>query len=597
MINTRKLTTSLLLAAGTLAASGCALNKMVKLAKDQELTVTPSPLEVHGDTVRFDMSARLPVKMLKKNKVYTVDVNYDYGDQQVEAGQLEFKSADFPNAKSEQPSISETFAFAYEPEMRRGDLMVVGTAANLNGKSKSTEPMKVAEGVITTSTLVQPYYAYSYAPHNYNADEELEPTYVQFYYPQGSSFLRSSETRSSRGEFLRAFIADKNVTRTVSITGTHSPEGAERINSRLADDRAQAIEKYYRTQMKRFDYAGMADSVDFIQKAIVENWDSLMVALEDDTYLTSAQKSQVKDVVRGGGTFEEKEDELHKLPFYRYMLRTVYPKVRTGTTEILTVKEKKSIPEISALSRGVRMGTVSMDTLNDEELAFSATLTPVLSEREAIYKASIRKNDRAEAHNDLGAVYLQMAGEQMDAAEMERYLGMAKTQLDISMNRGESPQVYVNMATMNAMQGEGMMAMENLQKAMNMNPDPMVRQQISGMMGYLQIKGGMYDEAATSLRNAPDTAVVIYNRGLAQLLGDDLNNARASFDEAIQADADMAMAYYGSAIVAAAQDNEQRMADMLRQAIQRDASLRAYAINDLGFLKYFESRAFKSAVQ
>ena len=43
--------------------SGCALNQMVKMAEQQNLTVSPNPLEVHADTVAFEMSANLPVKM------------------------------------------------------------------------------------------------------------------------------------------------------------------------------------------------------------------------------------------------------------------------------------------------------------------------------------------------------------------------------------------------------------------------------------------------------------------------------------------------------------------------------------------------------
>ena len=64
---------------GVLSLSGCALNQMVKMAEDQNLTVTPNPLEVHADTVAFEMSANLPVKMLKKGKVYSVNTYYTYG--------------------------------------------------------------------------------------------------------------------------------------------------------------------------------------------------------------------------------------------------------------------------------------------------------------------------------------------------------------------------------------------------------------------------------------------------------------------------------------------------------------------------------------
>src|SRR6185437_15723743 len=94
-----------LLPAGFLLFNGCALKQMVKMAKDQQLTVTPSPLEVHGDSVAFDVSATLPPKMLKKNKIYTVDAKYNYNGQKIDLGTVEFVSTNFPNAKTEKPVL------------------------------------------------------------------------------------------------------------------------------------------------------------------------------------------------------------------------------------------------------------------------------------------------------------------------------------------------------------------------------------------------------------------------------------------------------------------------------------------------------------
>ena len=42
-----------LLLIGVMSISGCALSQMKKAAKNQELVVAPSPLEVHADTVRL----------------------------------------------------------------------------------------------------------------------------------------------------------------------------------------------------------------------------------------------------------------------------------------------------------------------------------------------------------------------------------------------------------------------------------------------------------------------------------------------------------------------------------------------------------------
>ena len=107
----------LVLAIMTLA--GCTLPKMVKMSKDQQFTVTPNPLEVHKDTVTFDMAANLPVKMLKKGTVYTVNTFYKYGDKEVALDPIPFKAEDYPNAKTEQPKVSKSFSFAYQPAIQR----------------------------------------------------------------------------------------------------------------------------------------------------------------------------------------------------------------------------------------------------------------------------------------------------------------------------------------------------------------------------------------------------------------------------------------------------------------------------------------------
>ena len=68
---------------GMLSLAGCTLPQMIKLAKQQNLTVTPNPLEVHKDTVAYEMVASLPVKMLKKGTVYTLNSFYKYGDKEM----------------------------------------------------------------------------------------------------------------------------------------------------------------------------------------------------------------------------------------------------------------------------------------------------------------------------------------------------------------------------------------------------------------------------------------------------------------------------------------------------------------------------------
>src|SRR6188768_1700370 len=162
---------------GMFAFSGCTLPKMVKMAKDQNLTVTPNPLEVHKDTVSYDMAVNLPVKMLKKGTAYTVNSFYKYGESELALDPVAFKAEDFPNSSTEQPKVTKSFSFAYQPAMKSGKLEVEGVAGKKT-KVKKTERLPVATGIITTSKLVKPVYFAAFAPHAYNNQEELAPVVI-----------------------------------------------------------------------------------------------------------------------------------------------------------------------------------------------------------------------------------------------------------------------------------------------------------------------------------------------------------------------------------------------------------------------------------
>ncbi|MEM7551546.1 MAG: tetratricopeptide repeat protein, partial [Bacteroidota bacterium] len=531
--------------------SGCSLKQMVKLAEEQKLTVEPNPLELHGGKVDFEMSANLPVKMLKKGKVYTLNTYYKYGEQEKQLESLEFKAEDFPDSDTQQPQLSKGQSFDYDPAMSVGTLEIEGVASDpRNGKSANTPRLEVAEGIITTSLLVQPVFFSAYADHGYNNKEELIPTRVSFFFEQGSPNLRYSEKRSDRGKQFSAFVAEKNVTRTVTITGTHSPEGPERINSKLASQRATSIENYYRQQMKKYDYKGYADSIKFILKDVVEDWTQFKEKLNSYGGISQTEKQEYLDVVNGSGSFEEKEDQLQKLSTYKKVFKDIYPELRTAKTEILTVKIKKPDAVIAVLAKEVSQGSAPADTLSSEELLFGASLTPSLSEKEAIYKASIKKDDSWVAHNNLGAVYLEMATT-ANGSQQTEMIDQAITQLEIAQKKNESAEVMANLGTAYAMQGNTDKALEAISSALSKGLGSENQSGINGVKGSLEIKKADYSTAVSSTNSATETATNLFNKGLAQLLNKQYENALTSFDEAIDKDSDMALAHYCSAIASA----------------------------------------------
>jgi hypothetical protein len=575
--------------------AGCTLPKMVKMSKEQQFTVTPNPLEVHKDTVAFDMAANLPVKMLKKGTVYTVNTFYKYGDKEVSLEQIPFKAEDYPNAKTEQPKVTKSFSFAYQPAMKTGTLEIQGSASK-GEKAKSTERMPVATGIITTSKLVKPVSFAAYAEHGYNNQEELVPVIIpDFIFEQGSAVLRTSETKSAKGKQLDAFIASKNATRTVTVTGTHSPEGAERINAKLSPDRAATIETFYRKQMKKYDYKGQADSISFVLKPVIQDWTNFKTELEKYEGLSSEEKAEYLNIANSGGSFEEQEKQMKGLKTYSKVFKNVYPKLRTAKTEILVVKEKKTDAEISVLAKQITQGSTSADTLSFEETMYAATLTPSLEEKAAIYEAATKKGSFWNAHNNLGAVYLAQAQE--NPSNATALADKALAQLELAAKIQDAPEVQANLASVQMLKGNAYAAYNHASKALSSGLKGDNAAGVNGVKGAAEIVKADYQAAVQSTSNATDNADNLFNKGLAQLLNKDFQNAATSFNDAISKNSNLAIAHYGAAIAAARLDKADDVIKHLTNAVKADASLKEAALSDLEFTKFAATTGFRDALK
>jgi tetratricopeptide (TPR) repeat protein len=581
-----------LLVVGAIVLNGC--NK----AYTPEVSVVPNPLEVHGDSVAFDVTGVLPLKKLKKKRIYEVEGFYKYGDQTVKVGSVEYKGTEFPNSKTETPTIKKHFAFPYKTEIGNGNLVAVGTNYNsTKTKGKSTDDIFLAKGLIKTSRLYKQYYPVAYANHGYNDQEELIPTNVSFFFEQGKSKLRKSETSGNQGKFLDAFIAQKNVTRTVSIIGTHSPEGSESKNSFLAGDRAKVIEKYYKERLGFFNQKAWVDSIKFVTKGIVLDYEPLRKELAVNTDLSAEEKSQVSNIINGSGSFESKQEQLAKLSFYKKLFTKVYPKLRNAQTEILTVKPKKSRAEIALLAKGIVDGSLKADTLSEEELLYAATLTPILTEKLAIYEAANKKSDSWVSHNNTGAVLIELANKELDLPAKKNLIGKAANHLNISVQRKDNAEAHNNLAITHLINESRADVVTEANKALALNASADVRKGINGVLGVVSIREGKYENAIGELSKSTDSVAVLYNLALANLLKKDFNAAKGGFATVLNREPNNALHHYLAAVTAARLNDETSVTGHLRKAVALDKKLVDYALSDLEFEQYWNSDGFKNALK
>ncbi len=597
--------------------SGCnPLNKMIQLSKQQQINVNPDPILMKGGNVVFDVETTLPVGMLPKGTSYTLNFEYDGKD----AGSIEFKASDYPNSSNSLTKSTKSLSLPFDDSMvdNPQKLSVVGNAKVVaTGKNLNTESSDVANGVNSTQRFNQAQNIGTIRTYpGYTDAEETEITTLDFYFNQGSAYLRGSEKKSDRGDQFSAFIAEKNITKGVNITGAHSPEGSTKVNESLADRRASAIEKYYRAQMDKYDYKDDASEISFDLIPVVENWDALRRALRSSNSLTNEQRSQIGAIINGGGSFVDKEKSLSKLGFYNTLMKEIYPDLRNARTEVTTIIEKKPNNEILAISQNIVAGEASSEALSHGELLFSATLTPDLKEKAAIYGAAVKWGGTWKAHNDFGMVHIQLAKEEEEGSEAQlKLLEDAETQLNISLNKEENIEAYMNLASSSALKYDFNTASEYLRKAENIGTDVSIVQNILyNSQGAVAIALGNH-EAALEYLNKVDvkgegqmknwnTWIKIWSlfrSTIANLVLDDVNSARGNLDmiASIRPESWSAVPgdwYYLVAICDAREGKSESLTENLRKAFagESDYDLKNKAALDVEFINY--SDAVKAAM-
>lgn len=107
------------------------------------------------------------------------------------------------------------------------------------------------------------------------------------------------------------------------IVASCSPEGSFRLNSDLSAARSQAVCRYIETYVPERWRDSLRTSF------LPENWDQLLLLVENDTILDRDTRRQITSMVRqmeGGPDMVERQ--LSLMPQYRYLREKIYPQLR-----------------------------------------------------------------------------------------------------------------------------------------------------------------------------------------------------------------------------------------------------------------------------
>ncbi|MCX7638353.1 MAG: hypothetical protein N2044_10970 [Cyclobacteriaceae bacterium] len=167
--------------------------------------------------------------------------------------------------------------------------------------------------------------------------------------------------------------------------------------------------------------------------------------------------------------------------------------------------------------------------------------------------------------------------------------------MDIAARINAAPEVNANLASVSMLQGNPYAAYRYASRVSGLRGDNAAG--FNGVKASAAIYTARYSEAVSAASAAANTADNLFNKGLAQVLNKDYQNALNSFAEATRLNSNHALAWYGAAVASARLGNADGVVANLTNAVKADPSLKEMALTDLEFAKWNTTEAFRNALK
>jgi len=573
----KKFNTFLMIAvAAAFMLSGCSgLNKMKKNASDIKYEVNPGVLEMHGGQVDLAINARFPVKYFDKKAVVvaTPVLKTPQGEVEYKPVTLQGEKVTANNKVINYTSggrLSYQSTVPYNKEMRVSEL-VLKMKASKGNKTVSFDPVKLADGVISTPVLLETLEAQPIvAPDKFQ--RIIPDTYQsEILYKINSANVRKSEKNSEKisklKEEIKAAQAKDNVKfRDIKISAYASPDGKLDFNSKLANTRSKTAGKYFKKELEKMNISKASQDELFKMMSTAEDWQGFKE-------LVSKSNIQDKDLILRVLSMyndpEVREKEIRNISAaFTELAQEILPQLRRSKLIVDVDVIGKSDEELLSLAQS------DPSALNVEEILYAATLTNDVKKQNAIYQHATESFPRCyRAWNNLGMTYLQMG----DLNNGKRAIGKASS---------------LNSKNAIVLNNEGVIALAegDFDKAEGLFRSAAgVGNEVDHNMGIINIKKGNYSQAVNHFGSS-----CLFNAALAQTLNKDYSKALKTLD---CIESPCAMTDYLKAVVYARQGQSAQMMKALAAAIKVKPELKQMAATDLEFGKFFEDAKFQALVK
>lgn len=546
------------------------------LVKDFTYTVTPNPLEMHGDVVKFKVVVNVPEKGIQKKvraeltpKIGSSSLGtwIVQGEKVTGNGQtIFFKPGGSASFEMEVP---------YSDDMEAANVIVTGKVFK-GLKEKMTLPeIKIADATVVTPLLVKKEFKMIYEDDAIiRSVDKSETAIINF--DRGQSTVKATELKDVDVVNLIQWVATAQLNpkikiNSINIVGYASPDGVEDKNANLSNERTKSARTALISMMKKAKNSSFVDTSSYNLLGKGEDFEGFKEQLNNTTTISDADKSLFIRILEMSKDPVKRETEMINLgKSYTELERDVFPKIRRSVISVEYTENGLSDDEIMQASIS------NPSILGVEELLFAAkNLTEDINEKARLYElATTSFNTDFRCHNNLGAI---------------RYVQNRMQDAKACFEKSNS--IKDNASSKNNLAGVYLLSGDKVQAKKLMAQTKSVASINSSLLAYnnaiLNIMNGEYSKAESNIKEN------CFNKALALVLQAKLPQALNTL-ETINASSET---LYLKAIISARNgESVDAVINNLKLAFAEDSNLKSKASKDREFLKFMNDASFKSAV-
>ncbi len=573
-----------------------------KSFKGANVNVSPNPLEVHADSVKFVVSASVPPKSgLNKKSIYNGKLVIENGNNKHEMGTSTINGASFPDIKKVGASTSVTASKPFVESMDGGRLKAKNSFTK-GKKTKELPELDLAPCCITTSMLYCDGSGDSKdgkgdgdgiaknfirSTYDYQSSSPLSLT-AKFQFPQNIYDIQPTEYEKEEIKKIGEFINKRYKATKMEISGFASPEGKYRRNQFLSIARSREVQKWLIDQLKARGYVNYLDSSFFYITTTSEDWEGFKANLDQTEYNENV-KRQIIQIISAGYDEDVKEKKIMALVGGARQVEFILAPLRRATIRIQGFTASHTDEEIRTMLQAALDGKVGSDSLKKffkaDEFLHGVTL---FSKREDKIKLYLEFSKAfTDDHRGLNEAGLhQIADGKIDEG--------IKTLKQADERKPNNPAVLNNLGVAHLKLKMIDEAFEYFKRSDAIESTP----QSAFNLGFVHLRKARYVEAIEMFTKAGnEIPCARYNNGLCKLLTNDVSGAVSDLQAYLRIDDGSGLGYYLLGVAGARQSDIDMISLNLKKAVQRNDQLGPKAAKDLEFRRYHSDAQFQAAIK